>query len=49
MLVFLLELWEIPMYLSFHTLSLLPGLGRILEYFYVILSLLSLGLTLGMG
>jgi hypothetical protein len=28
---------------------LLPGLGRILEYFYVILILLSLGLTLGMG
>jgi hypothetical protein len=46
MLVFLSELWEIPMYLSFHTLSLLPGLGRILEYFWVKLSLLSLGLTM---
>jgi hypothetical protein len=49
MLVILSELWKIPMCLSFHTLSLLPGLGRILEYIYVMLSLLSLGLTMGIG
>jgi hypothetical protein len=49
MLVVLSELWEIPMCLSFHSLSLLLGLGRILEYFYVMLSLLNLGLTMGIG
>jgi hypothetical protein len=49
MLVVLSELWEIPMCLSFHTLSLLPRLGRILEYFYVMLILLSLGLTMVIG
>jgi hypothetical protein len=49
MLVVLSELWEIPMCLSFHALSLLLGLGRILDYFYFMLSLLSLGLTMGIG
>ena len=38
-----------PSVISFHVLSLLPGLGRILEIFYVMLSLLSLGLTMGIG
>jgi hypothetical protein len=49
MLVYLSELWEIPMCLSLHTLSLLLGLGRIVLIFYVMLSLLSLGLTIRIG
>jgi hypothetical protein len=32
--------------ISFHILSLLPGLGRILVIFYIIHSLPSLGLTM---
>jgi hypothetical protein len=35
--------------IPFHILSLFPGLGRILVIFYVMLSLLSLGLTKGIG
>jgi hypothetical protein len=35
------------MYLSFHILPLLSGLGRILEYFYAMFSMLSLRLTIG--
>jgi hypothetical protein len=38
-----------PSVISFHILSLLPGLGRILVIFYVILSLPSLGLTMEIG
>jgi hypothetical protein len=38
-----------PIDIPFHILSLLPGLGRILLIFYVMLSLLSLGLTKGIG
>jgi hypothetical protein len=38
-----------PSVIYFHVLSLLPGLGRILVIFYVMLSLLSLGLTMGIG
>jgi hypothetical protein len=38
-----------PSVICFHVLSLLPGLGRILVIFYVLLSLLSLGLTMGIG
>jgi hypothetical protein len=38
-----------PSVISFHVLSLLPGLGRILEYFYIMLSWLRLGLTMGVG
>jgi hypothetical protein len=38
-----------PSVIYFHVLSLLPGLGRILVIFYVLLSLLSLGLTMGIG
>jgi hypothetical protein len=38
-----------PSVISFHVLSLLPGLGRILVIFYFMLSLLSLGLTMGIG
>jgi hypothetical protein len=34
-----------PSVIPFHILSLLPGLGRTLVMFYIILSLLSLGLT----
>jgi hypothetical protein len=49
MLVIFIGIVEIPMCLSFHTLSLLPGLGRILQYFYVMLSLLGLGLAMGIG
>jgi hypothetical protein len=47
MLVIFVGIVGMPMCLSFHTLSLLPGLGRILEYFYVMLSLLSLGVNHG--
>jgi hypothetical protein len=49
MLVLLSELLGIICVISFHVLSLLPGLGRILVMFYVMLSLLSLGLTMGIG
>jgi hypothetical protein len=49
MLVIFVGIVGIPMCLSFHTSSLLLGLGRILEYFYVMLSLLSLGLTMRIG
>jgi hypothetical protein len=38
-----------PSLVSFHVLSLLPGLGGILVIFYVMLNLLSLGLTMGIG
>jgi hypothetical protein len=38
-----------PSIISFYVLSLLLGLGRILIIFYVMLSLLSLGLTMGIG
>jgi hypothetical protein len=38
-----------PNIMSFHILSLLPGLGRILVIFYVMLILLSLGLTMRIG
>jgi hypothetical protein len=38
-----------PSVISFHVLSLLPRLGRILVIFYIILSFLSLGLTMGIG
>jgi hypothetical protein len=47
MVVIFVRIIGIPMCLSFHALSLLPGLGRILEYFYVMLSLMCLGLTIG--
>jgi hypothetical protein len=43
------ELLGIQCIISFHELSLLSGLGRILEYFYVMLRLSSLGLTMGIG
>jgi hypothetical protein len=39
----------IPSVISFHILSLLPGLGSILVIFYVMLSLPSLGLIMGIG
>jgi hypothetical protein len=35
--------------ISFHILSLLPGLGRILVILYIMLSLLSLGLAMRIG
>jgi hypothetical protein len=38
-----------PSVISFYVLSLLLGLDRILIIFYVMLSLLSLGLTMGIG
>jgi hypothetical protein len=38
-----------PSVISFQVLFLLPGLGRILLIFYVMLNLLSLGLTMGIG
>jgi hypothetical protein len=38
-----------PSVISFHVLSLLPGLGRKLVIFYVMLSLPSAGLTMGIG
>jgi hypothetical protein len=38
-----------PSFIPFHILSLLPRVGRILVIFYVMLSLLSLGLTKGIG
>jgi hypothetical protein len=49
MLVCFLELLGILCVISFHELPMLPGLGSILEYFYTMLSLLSLGLTMGIG
>jgi hypothetical protein len=44
MLVFLSELWEYLCVIPLHELSLITGLCRIL-----MLSLLSLGLTMGIG
>jgi hypothetical protein len=38
-----------PSVSPFHILSLLPGLGRILVIFYIILSLPSVGLPMGIG
>jgi hypothetical protein len=38
-----------PSVISFHILSLLPGLGRILVIFYAMLRLLNLGLTMRIG
>jgi hypothetical protein len=38
-----------PSAIHFHILSLLPGLGRILVIFYVMLSLPSQGLTMGIA
>jgi hypothetical protein len=38
-----------PSVISFYVLSLLPGLGRILVIFYIMLILLSLELTMGIG
>jgi hypothetical protein len=49
MLVLLSELLGILCVIYFHVLYLFPGLGRILVIFYVMLSLLSLGLTTGIG
>jgi hypothetical protein len=39
--------WEYLCVISFHGLSLLTGLDRTLEFVYIMLSLLSLGLTNG--
>jgi hypothetical protein len=41
--------WEYLCVISFHELSLLTGLSRTLEFVYVMHSLLSLGLTMGIG
>jgi hypothetical protein len=41
--------WEYLYVIPFHELSLLTGLGRTLEFVCVMLSLLSLGLTMGIG
>jgi hypothetical protein len=49
MLVLLSELLGILGVIPFHELSLLPGLGRTLVIFYVMINLLSLGLTMGIG
>jgi hypothetical protein len=49
MLVYLSELLGILCVISFHELSLLTGLGRTLEFICVMLSLSSLGLTMGIG
>jgi hypothetical protein len=38
-----------PSVISFHVLSLLLGLGSILLIFYIMLSLMSLRLTMGIG
>jgi hypothetical protein len=46
---FFFRIVGIPMCLSFHILSLLPGLGRILEFFYIMLRLVSMGLTMRIG
>jgi hypothetical protein len=46
MLVFLSELLGIQQVIPFHELSLLTGLGRIV-IIYIMLSLLGLGLTMG--
>jgi hypothetical protein len=43
------ELLEYLCIIPFHVLSLLAGLDRTLEYFYVTRSLLSLGLTIGIS
>jgi hypothetical protein len=49
MLVFLLKLLDYLCVIPFHDLSLLTRLSRTLEYFFVMLSLSSLGLTMGIG
>jgi hypothetical protein len=49
MVVLLSELLGILCVITFYELSLIIGLDRILEYFYVILILVSLGLTNGIG
>jgi hypothetical protein len=49
MLVLLLELLGILGVIPFHELSLLSGLGRTLVIIYVMLNVLSLGLTMGIG
>jgi hypothetical protein len=41
--------WEYLYVISFHELSLLTGLGRTLEFDYIMLSLLSPRLTMGIG
>jgi hypothetical protein len=41
--------WEYLCVISFHELSLLTALGRTLQFAYVILSLPSTGLTMGIG
>jgi hypothetical protein len=49
MLVYLSELLIILCVIPFMYYPCYLGLGRIVEYFYVMLSLLSLGLTMGFG
>jgi hypothetical protein len=49
MLVLLSELLEYLCVIHFYVLSLFLGLGRKLAILYVMLSLLSLGLTMGIG
>jgi hypothetical protein len=49
MLVFLLEVLGIVVSYLFVYYPCYQGLGRILVIFYVLLSLLSLGLTMGIG
>jgi hypothetical protein len=41
--------WEYICVISLHELSLLTGWGRTLEFVYVMLSLPSLGLPMGIG
>jgi hypothetical protein len=49
MLVLLSEMLEYLCVIPFQVLSLLSGLGRTLAILYVMLNLLSLGLTMGIG
>jgi hypothetical protein len=49
MLLLLSKLLGILGVILFHELYLLPGLGITLVIFYVMLNLLSLGLTMGIG
>jgi hypothetical protein len=49
MLVFFIRSVGNPSVISFLILSLLPGFGRIVIIFYIMLSLLSLELTIGIG
>jgi hypothetical protein len=49
MLVCCRNCWKYLCVISFHELSLLTGLGRTLEFIYVMLSLWSPGLTMGIG